>query len=134
MELIGKVIKVLPEQTFDGRNGKTFVKNGFVIETQTQYSKKVMFNVFNVEAWGKMGVRVGKLVSVGFDVESREYNGNYYTSCVAWKVSSLDSDSNGNASGERRKERVSEQHAPQPKQEPSQNPEANEEGDDSVPF
>lgn len=86
MEIQGKIIQVLPEQTGQGKNGP-WKKNRFVVETQSQYPKKVCFDV-----WGdkidNMPIQEGNQVSVSFDVESREYNGNWYNDIKAWKVTS----------------------------------------------
>ncbi len=84
MELVGKIIQVLPEQTGEGRNGP-WKKNRFVLETNSQYPKKVCFDVWGDKV-GNMPIAVGNNVSVSFDVESREYNGNWYNDIKAWKV------------------------------------------------
>lgn len=84
MEIKGKVVQLLPLQTGAGKNG-TWKKQDFVIETDGQYPKKVC-----ISAWGdKVGadsLEVGRDVNVSFDVESREYNGKWYTDLKAWKV------------------------------------------------
>jgi hypothetical protein len=46
LEITGKVISILTEQTGSGKNG-VWVKQDFVIETTEQYPKKVCFS-----AWG----------------------------------------------------------------------------------
>jgi hypothetical protein len=46
LEIEGKVILVLPEQSGTSQAGKTWRKQSFVIETEEQYPKKVIFNVF----------------------------------------------------------------------------------------
>lgn len=92
MEIKGKVVQLLPLQTGAGKNG-TWKKQDFVIETDGQYPKKVC-----ISAWGdKVGaesLQVGKDVNVSFDVESREYNGKWYTDLKAWKL-----DTSGEGSG-----------------------------------
>lgn len=82
MEINGKVAGIIAPQKF---NEKT--KYGFVIRFMNgNYEKKVAFDVWGDERWQAMGVQEGNDVSVSFDVESREWNGKYYTSCIAWKV------------------------------------------------
>ena len=88
MELTGKIIAVLDEQRFSGKNGE-IVKNSFVLETNGEYPKKVAFTVIGEERWQKMGVAVGREVSVSFDVSSREWQGRWFTEASAWKVVSL---------------------------------------------
>jgi|GEM_PF-5972387 len=85
MEVNGRVIAVLEPQTFKGRNGSDFTKNGFVIETSGQFSKRLKFDVLNTEMWNKILVREGADVSVSFDAESREWNGRWYTTLMCWR-------------------------------------------------
>lgn len=85
MNLKGKVVQVLPEQTGQGKNGE-WKKQEIIIETEGQYPKKVC-----VSLWGdKVGtVLNGASVDVLLDPESREYNGRWYTELKAWKVESV---------------------------------------------
>ncbi len=88
LEITGKLVQVLPEQTGEGRNG-TWVKGSFVIETQEQYPKNICFVV-----WGDMVSKVkdlkeGEMLNVSFDVQSREYQGRWYTDVKAWKVETV---------------------------------------------
>jgi hypothetical protein len=67
---------------------KEWKKLNFVIETQGEYPKSVAFTVFGgekVDNFVKFN-KAGQLVDVGFDAESREYKGRYYTDLNAWKV------------------------------------------------
>ncbi len=84
MEITGRIIQLLPLQTGQGKNG-VWKKQDFVIETDGQYPKKVC-----ISAWGdKVSESVlvtGKEVTVSFDIESREFNGRWYTDVRAWKV------------------------------------------------
>lgn len=86
MELQGRVTQILAEQTGQGRNGQ-WRKNSFVVEVPGQYPKSVCFQVWG-DKFNQMPVKVGEMVTVSFDVESREYNGNWYTDVKAWKVMS----------------------------------------------
>lgn len=84
MEVKGKVIQLLQLQTGTGKKG-TWKKQEFIIETQTQYPKKVCLS-----AWGdkidQYNLAVGDMVSIAVDLESREYNGRWYTEARAWKL------------------------------------------------
>lgn len=90
MELTGNVVSVLPSQTFNGRNGEV-VRYGFVLETNGQYPKKVAFTVLGTEKWERMSsiLVVGNAVQVFFDVSSREWQGKWYSSIDAFRVSPL---------------------------------------------
>ncbi len=97
MEVKGKVIQLLQLQTGTGKKG-TWKKQEFIIETQTQYPKKVCLS-----AWGdkidQYNLAVGDMVSIAVDLESREYNGRWYTEARAWKLEKDNSGSNGGGQG-----------------------------------
>ncbi len=84
MDISGKLIQLLPAQTGQGKNG-AWKKQEFVIETGDTYPKKVC-----IAAWGDKidlnSFKIGDALDVSFDVESREYNGKWYTDVKAWKV------------------------------------------------
>jgi len=92
MQIKGKLIKVLPLQSGEGKVG-TWKKQEFVIETEGNYPKKICLSL-----WGdKINMLQGKenqIVMVDFDLESREYNGRWYTEVKAWKIESVDVNSN----------------------------------------
>ena len=100
MEIQGKVLQVLPEERFNGRNGE-LVRNSFVIEVANgNYPKRLKFDVLKLELWQRMHVEVGTNVQVMFDIESREWNGKWFTSLNCWRVMLLTSNnvySNNNA-------------------------------------
>ncbi|HTJ48225.1 MAG TPA: DUF3127 domain-containing protein [Cyclobacteriaceae bacterium] len=84
MELKGKVVQLLQMQTGMGKKGQ-WKKQEFILETQSQYPKKVCLS-----AWGdkidQYNLAVGEMVNVSVDLESREYNGRWYTEARAWKL------------------------------------------------
>ena len=84
MEISGKIIAVLPLATGEGKNG-TWRSQDYVLETADQYPKKVCFNLFN-DKIDQFPMGIDDQVNVSFDVESREYNGRWYTTVRAWKV------------------------------------------------
>lgn len=84
MELKGIVVAVLPEQTGMSKAGKEWRKREFVIETEGQYPKKICIGLFGDKV--DKCPRVGATVTVGVDIESREYQGRYFTQVNAWSV------------------------------------------------
>lgn len=84
MQLTAKLIQLLPLQTGTGKNGQ-WKKQDIIVETDGQYPKKVC-----ISFWGdkinESVLKVGSLLKIDFDVESREYNGRWYTDVKAWKV------------------------------------------------
>ena len=85
MEINGKIIELLPEKTGQSANGP-WRKKEYILETDGQYPKKVCFMV-----WGdkidQFDIKEGQSLVVSIDLESREYNGRWYTDIKAWKVS-----------------------------------------------
>jgi len=84
MDVKGKVVQLLQLQTGMGKKGP-WKKQEFVVETESQYPKKVCLSI-----WGdkidQFNLSVGDKVSVSVDLESREYNGRWYTEARAWKL------------------------------------------------
>lgn len=85
MELKAKLIQLMPIQTGMGKNGE-WRKQEFIVETLgSQYPKKVC-----ISAWGdkinESVLKEGNELNIFFDVESREYNGRWYTDIKAWKI------------------------------------------------
>ena len=84
MEISGVVINLLPLQSGQGKNG-TWKKQEFILETPGQYPKKVCMNL-----WGdkvdEIKISVGDKITASINIESREYNGRWYTDVRAWKV------------------------------------------------
>lgn len=84
MEITGKCIAVLPLKSGEGKNG-TWKSQDYVIETASQYPKKICFNLYGDKV-DQFPVGIDDTVKVSFDIESKEYNGRWYTSIRAWKV------------------------------------------------
>jgi len=87
LELEGKVFQVLPEQSGVGQSsGKEWRKQSFVIETEEQYPKKVVFNAWNDTVDVISALKVGEKIKVNFRAESREYNERWYTDLTVWRL------------------------------------------------
>lgn len=86
MEVTGKVIAVLPEQGGVSKTGNEWKKQEYVIETQEQYPKKVCFQLFGADRIAQAAIQPGETITVHFDIESREYQGRWYTNINGWKV------------------------------------------------
>lgn len=84
MQLTARLIQVLPVQTGQGKNGP-WKKQDIIVETDGQYPKKVC-----VAIWGdkvnESILQIGTILTISFDVESREFNGKWYTDLRAWRV------------------------------------------------
>ena len=87
MEISGKIIQVLPEQGGVSKtSGKEWKLQAYVLETQEQYPRKVYFEVFGEDRIKANPCQLDDIVTVSFDIESREFNGRWYTSIRAWKI------------------------------------------------
>jgi hypothetical protein len=91
MEIKGKLIHVLAQQTGEGKNG-TWKKQDFVIETDGQYPKKVCLTIWG-DKFNETFLTIGNELNVSFDAESREYNGRWFTDLKAWKIELASADS-----------------------------------------
>ncbi|AFL83542.1 Protein of unknown function (DUF3127) [Belliella baltica DSM 15883] len=100
MEINGKIVQVMAEQSGNGRNG-VWRKKDYILETEGNYPKKVALAV-----WGdkidQFNLQQGDQVSAGIEIESREYNGKWYTDVKVWKV-----DKQGGAEANRQSQNTS---------------------------
>ena len=84
MEITGKIIQVLEEKSGQSAKGG-WRKQEYILETQDQYPKKICFMV-----WGDkiddFAIKENQEIEVSIDIESREFNGRWYTDVKAWKV------------------------------------------------
>lgn len=86
MEITGKIIAVLPEQGGISKTGNEWKKQEYVLETHDQYPKKVCFQLFGADRIAQAAIQPGEELTVSFDIDSREYQGRWFTNINAWKV------------------------------------------------
>lgn len=84
MEITGTVVSLLPLQTGQGKNG-VWKKQEFILETPGQYPKKVCLSLWG-EKVDEIKLSIGEKITASINLESREYNGRWYTEARAWKV------------------------------------------------
>lgn len=86
MELQGKIIAALPERSGVSARGEWKVQE-FVLETtDSQYPRKMVFDVFGADRLQRFNIQVGQDVNVSFDIDAREYNGRWYNTIRAFDV------------------------------------------------
>ena len=89
MEITGKIVDIREEKSGQSAKG-TWRKQECILETGGQYPKKVCFM-----AWGdnidQFAIKQGDELVVSIDLESREFNGRWYTDVKAWKVTQVGS-------------------------------------------
>lgn len=91
MEIEGKIIVVLPEQSgVSARTGSAWKSQEFVIETHEQYPRKCCFRVFGADRLATMNIQSGEELRVSVDIDAHEYNGRWFNNISAWKVERID--------------------------------------------
>ncbi len=84
MEFEGKVLQMLPPQSGESARGK-WLRQDVIFELQQEFSRRVCARFFNKES-ELQKLHVGGLYTVSFNLESREYNGRWYTDVNVWRV------------------------------------------------
>jgi hypothetical protein len=88
MEIIGKIIQVMPERSgTSARTGSEWRMGSYLLETTTdRFPRKMLFEVFGSDKIQQFNIQVGEMVRVSFDIDAREYQGRWYNSIRAWNV------------------------------------------------
>lgn len=87
MEIVGKVIQIFP--SVSGKSGKgDWQKQDVVfeqIDPSAKYVRKALITFFN-RPQDIAVLQVGKIYTVSFDIDAREYNGRWFSDINAWRV------------------------------------------------
>ena len=93
LSVVGRIIQVLPIESGVKKNGDTWRKQGYVLETtESNYPRKIYFTFFN-DRIEQNNLHVSDLIKLQFDIESREWNERWYTDIRGWRAEKV-SDSN----------------------------------------
>lgn len=86
--ITGKIIAILPPATGESKKnpGSTWMRQEFVLETQEMYPRKVCFQIWGEDRIKSANIQMDDLVTVEYDIESREYQGRWYTTINARTV------------------------------------------------
>ncbi len=84
MNISGKVVQILPLQQGTSKAGNPWQKQEFVLDQGGQYPRKVCISLFGDNV-AKIP-QVGQVVMVSVDIDSREFNGRWYTEIKAWNI------------------------------------------------
>lgn len=89
MEIKLRIVNLLPAMSYiSKRDGQPSNKYAFVGETlDAQYPKKICFDVFGDDKWMQMQLMVGNVYNISFDLQSREWNGKWFTNATAFAAS-----------------------------------------------
>lgn len=85
LNISGIVLNILPLQSGTSKAGNQWQKQDFILETGGQYPRKVCICLFGDNV-AKFPLQVGQSVTASIDIESREFNGRWYTDIRAWNV------------------------------------------------
>ena len=95
MEIVGKITQVLPAQEGVSKStGNPWKIQSYILETLEQYPRKVCLEIFGEDRIKNNPCEIDQIVTVSFDIESREFNGRWYTSIRAWRVQQGDTTAN----------------------------------------
>ena len=84
MNIIAKLTQLLPLQNGMSKNGQ-WRKQDIIVETEGQYPKKICISIWGDKINEKQLV-IGNDLEISFELESREFNGRWYTDVKAWKI------------------------------------------------
>jgi hypothetical protein len=85
MEFEGIVYKKMPEVSGTSSRG-AWKKQDVVFELPSEFSRKICVTFFGDRADDAAALKEGDAAQVSVNVESREYNGKWYTDVKAWKI------------------------------------------------
>ena len=85
MEIKGKIIQKLELQSGTSKAGNAWKKQEYVLETMDSYPRKVKFDFFGDRA-DQYPLEVGDIITLSYDIESREFNGRWYTDIRGFKA------------------------------------------------
>jgi len=85
MKIKGQITQILEEQTGESPKGK-WVKRSFLLEKDDQYPKQIKIDAFG-EKCNPEFIKLNNMVEIDINIESKEFNGKYYTNVNAFKIS-----------------------------------------------
>ncbi|MBQ7791667.1 MAG: DUF3127 domain-containing protein [Rikenellaceae bacterium] len=85
MDFVGVVYRILPPQSGTSARGQ-WQKQEVVFELPDEFSRKVCVTFFGDRAQDAASLQVGDKLNVSVNIESREYNGRWYTDVRAWRI------------------------------------------------
>lgn len=96
MELAGKVIAILEARSGVSKaTGNPWKMQDYVIETNEQYPRRMVFNVFGEDKINQFNIQMGEEINVFFDVNAHEYQGRWYNDLRAWKIERITAEATG---------------------------------------
>jgi len=88
MQITAKLVQILPLQSGVSRNGE-WKKQDIVVETNDRFPKKLCISIWG-DKINPTQLKIENTLVIDFDIESREFNGRWYTDLKAWKIETVD--------------------------------------------
>lgn len=86
IEVKCKLVAKLQVQNGSSARGP-WSKQDFVVETVETYPKKICMNVWGADKVAELGgFNPGEALTVSVNIESREFQGRWYTDVRAWRI------------------------------------------------
>jgi len=85
MEFEGTVYKILPAQQGTSARGPWHRQDVVFEMNSGNFTRKICVKFFNKES-EVSALREGAVYNVSIDIESREYNGRWYTDLNVWRI------------------------------------------------
>jgi hypothetical protein len=86
LDVTGRIVQVLDLQTGASARGD-WKKQEFILETEDQYPRKICISLWGDRINDIAGIQLNKeLITVSITLESREFNGRWYTDARGWKI------------------------------------------------
>ena len=86
MEIQGILKQILPLESGESKSGKAWQKQTIVVETQETYPKLIAVEVSEKAISRLQDYQIGHTITCSINIESREYNGRWFTSIKCWKI------------------------------------------------
>ena len=83
----GNIINKLDPETISGKDGKTWKKQNFIINTGAQFNSEICFQLFGEERMRILEkFNINDTVDVFFNLYSKKFNDRYFHNIDAWKI------------------------------------------------
>lgn len=85
MEIQGIVVQILPPVKGTSARGE-WTKQEVILEQKGEFGRKVCVSFWGDKALDAAALKEGENINVSVNIESREYNGRWYTEIRVWKM------------------------------------------------
>ena len=86
LDLVARLVRKMPVQSGNSSRGE-WSKQEFIVETLDMYPRKICMNVWGADKISELkNFAEGETLRFSLNIESREYNGRWYTDVRAWRI------------------------------------------------